>query len=348
MDNARYPYPGIGTLTYGVVGRLVISISINFTLFGVSCVFLLLASQNLHSVFLNNHAFDLSFCYWLFIVAAILLPFTMPATPKEFKFVALAASAATTVACVILVVLMGLDSGKKPVVHKKVDPLSFAAAFGTISFAFGGHPTFPTFQNDMKQPNKFGKACSLAYSVMILLYFPVAAGGYFVYGNRVTDNVLEAVTVGPALTIIQCLITIHLFCSFIIVINPLCQEVEEVLKVNPAFNIKRVIIRTLICILVLFVTESIPHFGAILSLIGGSSTTLLAYVAPPIFYFKLAYAKGNWPEIQIPLWKTVLLITIMVVGTLAGIFATYSAIKAIASPGAFTAPCFINVTAASG
>ena len=67
-------------------------------------------------------------------------------------------------------------------------------------------------------------------AVVVLLYFPVAAGGYFVYGNKLQDNVLEAVSHGPALTVIQCLITLHLFCSFIIVINPLCQELEEVLR----------------------------------------------------------------------------------------------------------------------
>ena len=36
-------------------------------------------------------------------------------------------------------------------------------AFGTICFAYGGHPGFPTFQADMKQPEKFGKAIFLAY-----------------------------------------------------------------------------------------------------------------------------------------------------------------------------------------
>ena len=33
--------------------------------------------------------------------------------------------------------------------------------------------------------------------------------------------------------------------------------------------------------------ESIPHFGAILSLVGGSTTTLLSYILPCLFYLKL-------------------------------------------------------------
>lgn len=72
--------------------------------------------------------------------------------------------AATSIACVILVTNMALDAKKVPtVIHGEVDLVSFAAAFGTICFAFGGHPTFPTFQADMREPAKFGKACLIAY-----------------------------------------------------------------------------------------------------------------------------------------------------------------------------------------
>lgn len=37
----------------------------------------------------------------------------------------------------------------------------------------------------------------------------------------------------------------------------------------------------------LFVAETIPRFGAILALVGGSTTTLLAYICPSVFYLKL-------------------------------------------------------------
>ncbi|KAL8581783.1 hypothetical protein ACOMHN_043201 [Nucella lapillus] len=347
----RYPYPAIGMKTFGGPGRIVISSSINFTLFGVSCVFLLLAAQNVHSICVNHHLTDLPFCYWLMILMVVLYPFCLLGTPKDFKFVAMGASAATSVACVILVVLMMLDRIDFPdrtVVHNRVDFLGFAGAFGTICFAFGGHPTFPTFQNDMREPHKFGKACIIAYSVMMLLYFPVAAGGYFVYGRLIEANILQTVSVGIPLMIIQILITIHLFCSFIIVINPLCQELEELFKVPHHFGYKRVILRTTVVGLVLFITETIPHFGAILSLIGGSSTTLLAYIAPPIFYIKLCRMKGEWPDIYVsPAMKTALW-EIGLVTAFAGCVATYSAFKDLLSPGAFTVPCFVNVTAAAG
>ena len=54
------------------------------------------------------------------------------------------------------------------------------------------------------------------------------------------------------------------------------------------FTWKRCVFRTVVVAIVLFVAETIPHFGAILSLVGGSTVTLLAYVCPSLFYLKLS------------------------------------------------------------
>ena len=54
-------------------------------MFGGAVVFLLLAAQNVHSVFTENHSYEVVFCYWLIILVVILWPLTMPGTPKDFK-----------------------------------------------------------------------------------------------------------------------------------------------------------------------------------------------------------------------------------------------------------------------
>ena len=50
---------------------------------------------------------------------------------------------------------------------------------------------------------------------------------------------------------------------------------------------------------------------------------------------------------KVPFWIKVMNIEIIILGLVAGIASTYSAIKAIASPGSFTVPCYVNITAAS-
>jgi vesicular inhibitory amino acid transporter len=47
-----------------------------------------------------------------------------------------------------------------------------------------------------------------------------------------------------------------------------------------------------------FVGESVPKFGKILSLVGGSTITLLTFVLPSFFYMRLCdqEKQHNWPE----------------------------------------------------
>ncbi|CAC5397609.1 SLC32A [Mytilus coruscus] len=250
-DHVPDPYPVIGEKAYGKNGRHLVTFSINFTLFGASTVYLILASENIEDL-MSDVTKDISFCYWLLILGGILTPITCLGTPKDFCFL-------------------------------------------------------------------------LA-----------------------------------------------------------------------AFTWKRCIARSAIVMVVLFVAESVPHFGAILSLIGGSTTTLLSYILPCVFYLKLAKGSDNQTqtrhktygisyqniestddsdhakvkgtersettplmkdlnttkhdikdvngapshsyeehdreqtqEIVVPLWERVLNYEIILVGTLAGIAATVAAIKTL-------------------
>lgn len=71
--------------------------------------------------------------------------------------------------------------------------------------------------------------CPVALAVM---YLPVATSGYFVYGKSVKANLLQSISPGAMRMIAEILVTGHLFCGFIIIINPVCQEIEELLKIE--------------------------------------------------------------------------------------------------------------------
>ena len=65
------------------------------------------------------------------------------------------------------------------------------------------------------------------------------------------------------------------------------------------FNWKRCAFRTFSVLVLLFIAESIPNFGAILNLVGGSTVTLLTFVFPPFFYMKLVDAsqqRKDWVQ----------------------------------------------------
>lgn len=63
------------------------------------------------------------------------------------------------------------------------------------------------------------------------LYLPVAVGGYFVYGELVDPNIILSLGHSSLVSTANVLMAIHLVLAFLIVINPVCQELEEIFQV---------------------------------------------------------------------------------------------------------------------
>lgn len=59
------------------------------------------------------------------------------------------------------------------------------------------------------------------------LYLPIAIAGYAVYGESVASNFTGSLAATPLTLVANILMTIHLVTAFVILINPVCQEVEE-------------------------------------------------------------------------------------------------------------------------
>ncbi|XP_052090181.1 uncharacterized protein LOC127726766 [Mytilus californianus] len=291
------PYPIMGEKTYGKTGRYLVTITLNIFNFGSSVVFLVLAAGNIETL-LTDVIKDISFCYWLMILTCIVVPIVCLGTPKDFCFrpIGVGAAISTGIACTLIIIQIFQDNShsKNTTVHSNIKLQNFSSAFGTMVFAVSGHSVFPTIITDMKKKEDFKLAALLGYGIVLLMYIPTAASGYFVYGRDVNVNIIRSIPAGPLAYVVDILVTLHLLLGFIIYMNPVCQQFEAKVGVPKAFTWKRCIVRPLIVLVVLFIAESVPHFGAILSLVGGSTTTLLSYVFPCLFYMKLCNSNcGN-------------------------------------------------------
>lgn len=67
--------------------------------------------------------------------------------------------------------------------------------------------------------------------MILVLYLPVTAGGYFIYGEDVEPNIAMSLSHTSLVTLANVLMAIHLVLAFLIVINPVCQEIEEIFRV---------------------------------------------------------------------------------------------------------------------
>ncbi|CAI2354364.1 unnamed protein product [Caenorhabditis sp. 36 PRJEB53466] len=356
--HCRKPYPEIGGRAMGPTCKLLVSLCIDVTQFGISVVYLLLASKNIQNMIIAFSGGNLSFCVLVLIVAACLLPLCFLKSPQDFWW-AVVIAMMTTSAAVILIITGSIIDWPTCSNIKQMPPFRITNLFlsmGTLLFSVGGHSAFPTIQHDMKQPKEFTKSVMLAFTIMAFMYIPVCIMGYIVYGDSLRDSIIPSIQTVWIQQAINILITVHCILTLTIVFNPLMQEVEDLFKVPQKFGVQRVLVRTGIMIAVVFVAESVPTFGPLLDLVGGSTLTLTSVILPCLFYLYLAAYKKKEevtgkPGTEPATWRDVLkynnkptlyvCITIIVIGLIGGGCATFSAIVELTTTN-FQMPCYVS------
>ena len=203
---------------------------------------------------------------------------------------AIGAMVCTAVACVFILISM-LAYHKKEDKHEPspVTFKSFSTSLGTMFFAWGGSAMFPTIQVDMRQPHKFHIAVLIAYLFLLIFYLPVSVTGFIVYGSNVDDNILANLPENFFRYAVEILITGHLFTAFTIVLNPIFQGLEDATRIPKKFCWQRALIRSLVVLFLAFMAETIPHFGPILSFIGGSTVSILGFILPVVCFMTIKF-----------------------------------------------------------
>ncbi|OZC07172.1 hypothetical protein X798_05808 [Onchocerca flexuosa] len=212
----------------------------------------------------------------------------------------------TTLFSVILILIGSwLDYGKCSSTAFDSRPIHYdavVASLGTYMFGLGGHVVFPSVQHDMKYPKRFKRSAILAFTVIAvaLIYLPVSLLGYAAYGYSLHDSVINSIQLNNSFFIFDfkyllifstgwirqfanLFIAMHCILTLTVVINPLNQEVENLVKAPHHFGWHRVFIRTIVILTVLFVAETVPKFGPILNIIGGSTTALTSAILPLLY-----------------------------------------------------------------
>ncbi|KAF8368540.1 hypothetical protein PRIPAC_86369 [Pristionchus pacificus] len=284
-ESCRKPYPEMGYRALGRGGRIFVAVIITIQQFGLSVVFMLLASNNISSFLFAFWKLNVNFCFIALVVAAFISPFLMLGSAKDFWQVGFVAMCSTCVAVCLMIVGIIHDWGGcaaevdfPPVVFNK-----FFLAYGTIMFAYGGHSVFPSFQHDMKKPEDFAKSVISGYILILIMYLPVSVFGYLVYGGSQGDTIITSLQLTWVQQTVNVLITVHVVFTQVIICSPLSLQIEELFRVPNKFGLRRVIVRLIIVLCVLFTALSIPKFGVILDLIGGTTITLLTMILPAIF-----------------------------------------------------------------
>ncbi|XP_026681850.1 amino acid transporter AVT1J [Diaphorina citri] len=245
-----------------------VTVCVQTTLFGVGTVYLLIASQMVKELF-QPYLPNISFCLCFVVFTAALTPVMWLGSPKDFCF------------CLCFVVF---TAALTPVMWLG-SPKDFWVLRKTLLTAH-----VHDHRNDYHW-----RDCTIVWhdlvsdwvQAILALYIPVGFGGFLVYGESVNANIILSLGKTSLATFANIFMACHLILAFFIVINPVAQQLEETFFVPNRFCVKRCLLRTCMIIVMIIIGETVPSFGMILSLIGGSTVTLTTFILPSYFYMKL-------------------------------------------------------------
>ncbi|KAH7833916.1 hypothetical protein Vadar_010994 [Vaccinium darrowii] len=187
-------------------------------------------------------------------------------------------------------------------------------ALGIIAFAFRGHNLILEIQATMpsseKHPSRvpMWRGVKFAYLLVAMCLFPLAIGGYWVYGNKIPENggILTALyqfhgpdTSQAILGLISLFVIINAVSSFQIYGMQMFDDMESKITTRmkkPCPWWLRAILRAMFGYGCFFVAVAIPFLGSFAGLIGGIALPVtLAY---PCFM----WLKIKKPKLYSPVW----------------------------------------------
>ena len=192
----------------------------------------------------------------------------------------------------------------------------------------------PTIHNDMKNKSQFKYAVYGAFFIMSMQYLPVSAIVYSKFGSCTQPNVLRNLSDTWIKLAIQVFLTAHVFCAYLIQLNPVNLTCEDFFAIEHRFSLIRCLLRTLMVIATIVTAWTVPRFDKIINLIGSFSVSMQSLVLPVIFYFFLF--KPSLGKLS-----RFILSIIMIISLFISIVSTFYSVLDITEPDAFTEPCYL-------
>uniref|UniRef100_A0AC35TUI4 Aa_trans domain-containing protein n=1 Tax=Rhabditophanes sp. KR3021 TaxID=114890 RepID=A0AC35TUI4_9BILA len=356
-SHCRQPYSEMALRAGGIYLQKFTTLLIFITQFGLTVVYLLLASKNVANLIKAFFGINISFCMIILILSICILPLLFLKSPNDFWMAACLAMLSTSIAIILICIASMIDYNYCQQTHETPDfkTSNMLLAIGTVMFAYGGHSSLVTIQHDMMKPQQFTISSLVAFGAMFCFYLPPEILGYITYGDSLRDSIIESIQTVYIQQIVNLCIALHCILAIIISVNPIFQQVEETFNISHNFGLSRILVRSAIFAFCIFVAESIPSFGPLINLVGGCSMTFTSIILPVYIYASLKARDvmiENKKDNQIPTLKEVfkycppptliICTTLFFIGIIGAFSVTFSAIKQVTTTH-FVAPCYLSV-----
>ncbi|KAI4375366.1 hypothetical protein MLD38_013246 [Melastoma candidum] len=276
---------------------------------GVDIVFMVTGGKSLKKIhdLLCNNCSQIKTTYFIMIFASV--HFVLSHLPNFNSISGISVAAAVmSLSYSTIAWTASVHKGVQPDIDYHYRPstpsgrvFGFLTALGDIAFAYAGHNVAleiqATIPSTPEKPSKgpMWKGVVVAYIVVALCYFPVALFGYWMFGNKVEDNILVSLEKPTWLIVMANLfVVIHVIGSYQIFAMPVFDMMETLLVKKMGFRpswILRFVTRNLYVAATMFVAICFPFFGALLGFFGGFAFAPTTYFLPCVIWLAIKKPK---------------------------------------------------------
>ncbi|KAI9319192.1 transmembrane amino acid transporter protein-domain-containing protein [Dichotomocladium elegans] len=202
---------------------------------------------------------------------------------------------------VIIVLVDGLSKQEQP--GSLWDPMAtewipadlsrVPLSIGLMMAGFAGHAVFPAIYRDMENPKDYDKMVNITYFLTTLVYFVMAAAGYFMFGSETMQEAKGYFTVLNKVAL--WLVVITPTAKFALIMNPLHVAFE--LSVSSRHAIERwlesaawkhgmfrAVSRISLTVVFVYIAIVFPGFDRVMSLLGALFSFCISIIFPLLCY----------------------------------------------------------------
>ncbi|KAI7725011.1 hypothetical protein M8C21_026380, partial [Ambrosia artemisiifolia] len=187
-------YPDIGEAAFGIIGRLVISITFYVELYASCVELIILESDNLSSLFPYAHltlgGYQLSSHYlFAILITLIVLPTVWLRDLSVLSYIS-AGGVFVTILLVIclfwvgLVDSIGFQTQSTTILNLSTLPVSI----GLYGFCYAGHAVLPNIYMSMAKKSQYPLAILASFTICTILYAGTAILGYMMFGESIESQ----------------------------------------------------------------------------------------------------------------------------------------------------------------
>jgi proton-coupled amino acid transporter len=283
-----------------------------------------------------------------FVVSALLLSTNQIRTLHGVSMTAIVSNSTLIIVLGICLWLVWQDRGLEseglqddPVERVSVtsDIWTVFSSMSSFIFAMGGQKIYLEIMSEMRNPSDFRKSLFAAFSFMLVCYVVITVTCYWHMGAATPGYLMDVLEWDSVRVITNILMFIHIVISYTLNQQVLCRAVHLAFDPQHATALREdssgyrqsriqwLIISTIVMIFAFLVSNMIPFFDDLVSLIGSICSAPLIFLFPAVFYLRCEVLYG----VKIGGRERLILYFILMLGAVMMVFGTISSLRKILS-----------------